>query len=98
MDLDGVRQTAARKKSAAVLKDCYTHFLGLFGPPNSAERIDDDLKTNLVLDFAHCRPGAAVNRIQEISGWLGLMPCLKNVEGSPAQMTRFTSYNGYQLC
>ena len=98
VDLNGQRQTAARKKSQAVLEDCYTHFLGLFGPPNSAERIDDDLKTNLVLDFTHCRPGAAVNCIQEISGWMGIIPCSKNIEGSPAQLARFQLYSGYQIC
>ena len=98
VDLDGVRQTAGRKMDMACLKDCYTHFLGHYGPPNSAERVDEAFSSNLTLDFVHCRPGAAVNRIQRVSGWLGIMPCLKNVEGAPAHLERMKPYSDYRLC
>ena len=40
VDLDGVRHTTGRKMDMACLQDCHTHFLGHYGPPNSAERVD----------------------------------------------------------
>jgi len=39
-----------------------------------------------------------VNRFQTLSGYLAVMPCLKNRPDSPAELPRFKPYNGYELC
>ena len=33
-----------------------------------------------------------------MSKWLGIMPCLKNVEGAPSQLERMKSWSDYRLC
>ena len=98
VDLDGKRQAIKRGRSVASVVPCYTHFLRLFGPQDSAERQKNYIQQLLRLIFDICNVEQAFFRVAEMNGYIKWLPCLKNEENSPAEMERILPLNGFELC
>ena len=54
VNLNGKRQAIKRGRSVASVEPCYTHFLRLFGPQDSAERQKNYIQQLLRLIFEFC--------------------------------------------
>ena len=98
VDFDGKRQTAKRGRSLESLEACYTHFLRLFGPQDSAERQKNYLQQLLRLCFDIASVEQCFFRVGEVNQYIKWMPSLKNEEGSPDEMPRIAPLNGFELC
>ena len=98
MDLNGKRQATRRGRSVSSVEACYTHFLRLFGPQDSAERQKNYIQQLLRLIFETVKVEQAFFRVAEMNSYIKWLPCLKNEENSPDEMTRILPLNGFELC
>jgi len=93
VNLDRKRQTVKRGRNLKSLEACYTHFLRLFGPQDSAERQKNYLQQLLWLSFDITNVGQCFFRVSEMNQCITWMPSLKNEENLPDEMPRIEPLN-----
>ena len=84
---DGVGKTGACRMKSTSMKWCIRTWLRKVFPANSAERQQQYLQGQITW-VLKVPIGVFCNQIQEISAYLGYLPCLKDKEGAPADMPR----------
>ena len=95
----GLKKNTVRGRSVAALKACIRKWLLRVMKPNAAER------HRLYMQHQICMPkfdtdiSVFVTRLIEMNQYLSLMPCLKDVQDSPTELTRAdTPFTEMELC
>ena len=98
VNLKGEVPGVARGRTLTAMRPCYLRFLKLFGPQDSAERMQRYMATNIAMntDIISVRQG--IGRFQEMNKLLSYMPCLRHKKDSPAALKAIKEYSALEMC
>jgi hypothetical protein len=98
VNLKGEVPGAPRGRVLSSMRPCYLRFLKLFGPQDSAERMQRYMATNISMntDIISVRQG--IGRFQEMNKLLSYMPCLRHKKDSPAALKYIKEYSALEMC